>query len=302
VATVEHNVFELLKMMDSKKNKLLIGVCKNLDFEQLKPFVRSAKEYIDNETTHFVMISIDDRTNLNSQLIQEGWSVVALNINSTEQIHMERFKYVTEYLLRYPNYDYCISCDVRDVIFQADPFEHMKSILEDSRQYANEEYFSIVNTEAIRIRDEQWNSDNIKNCYGDLWYENVKDAEVMNVGILSGYADYIRELCNMIYLMSQNRNDWVSDQASFNIIGDGIAFNAINYYQQEWDLYSVNLHITHHPDCVERLAPFWTRQPARFINGQVCGYDDEDLYHPYTIVHQYDRDETMREYFTNKYK
>jgi hypothetical protein len=300
---IEHNIFEVIRMLDKEKRNLLIGVCKDLTFDQLKPFVKSAREYIDKDTTHFVMISIDDKTGLNGNLIGEGWSVVPLDINSREQIHMERFKYVNEYLQRYPNYDKVISCDVRDIIFQADPFICMNGIFADAYQHDRIEYSAIVNLEGIQVKNEEWNRNNILNCFGPVWLNRVKDYEVMNVGILAGNAQYISDTCMMIYMMSQNRNDWVSDQAAYNVLGDMMGFNSVNYYPHEYDNWSVNLHITHKPDCKERLKPYWTRQPAQFIDGVVYNViEDEDDYFPYCIVHQYDRDETMLKYFVNKYK
>lgn len=299
---IEHDLFDIIRMMDNKKPNLLIGVCKGLTFDQLKPFVRSAKLNIDNEKTQFVMISIDDKTGLNNELIQEGWNVVKLDINSTEQIHMERFKYVNEYLLRYgQNYDNVISCDVRDIVFQHDPFEQMISMFQDAYQHEREEYFGIGNVEHMRIKDEPWNRDNILNCFGPAEYEKVKNLEIMNVGIIAGTTRYVKEICFLVYTMSLNRNDWVSDQAAYNVLGNMTMFNAVTYYPTEWDAFSVNLHITHHPDCKEKYKDFWTQAPAEFIDGEVVYEDGGDTI-PYAIVHQYDRDSEMLKYFTEMYK
>lgn len=306
-SNIELNIFEELKMAGKKKQNLLIGVFNNLTFDQLRVFVRSANAHCDDDT-HKVMISVDNPQEINHQLIQEGWSVVPLNINNREQIHMARFKFVHEYLKRYGDrYDLVISCDVRDIVFQGDPFEQMRYLIQECYQDNRQVCHHIVNQENILVKDEEWNKENILRCFGEYYYDKVKTCNVMNVGILAGTSGYISELCLLIHTLAQNRNDWVSDQAAYNVIGSMTMFNCGVHYTQPWDAFSVNLHIERHPDSVKKLKGKYEEDLAvDVINQQgvleVCHEVDNDYFEAYRIVHQYDRDEKLLKYFTEMYK
>jgi hypothetical protein len=267
---------------------LIIGAFKNLSYDQLKPYIHSVND------TDFkgdkVLIGIDVWS-ITKDLIEKesGWKVIDVKTNGKGQIHMERFWYIYHYLRQHPEYRYVITTDTRDVVFQTDPVEYVEEHITN--------FNTIAVSECIKIKNEDWNKQNIKNCFNDMLYE-IEEQEVLNVGTIAGHADKVKDLCYMIYQMSLNKNDWVSDQSAYNVLMRLSPFVENTLITGLEDRFSCNLHITHKPIVKEQLAEYITQTPAHFDGSRVLNKFNQ----PYSIVHQYDRCPTMNEYFLNKYK
>lgn len=267
---------------------LVIGAFKNLSYDQLKPYLKSLDQ------TDFkgdkVLIGIDVWS-ITKDIIEKDtdWRVISVSTNGRGQIHMERFWYIYHYLRQHPDYRYVITTDTRDVVFQNNPIDYVEQHITN--------FNTIAVSECIKIKNEDWNKQNIKNCFGDMLYE-IEDEEVLNVGTIAGNADKVRDLCYMIYNMSLNKNDWVSDQSAYNVMMRLSPYRQNTLISGLEDRFSCNLHITHKPTVKEQLAEFITQTPAEFKDGKVVNKYGQ----AYSIVHQYDRDADMLAYFTDKYK
>jgi hypothetical protein len=71
--------------------------------------------------------------------------------------------------LKYMEYDYVVTTDVKDVYFQAYLFKFL-----NSRKL-------VVASEALKYKDEPLGNENLMQAYGPYVYEHFKDNEIFNV-------------------------------------------------------------------------------------------------------------------------
>jgi len=269
---------------------LIIGAFKNYNFETIKPWVRSINEC--GFKGDKVIVSIGSSRETNSKLADAGFIVIDAPSQTRMGFHMERFLHIYNFLQSQgSNYRYVITTDVRDVIFQRNPTEWIERNIEDKKM--------IAVSESIKIKNEHWNRQNIINAFGNFFYEGVSNQDVFNVGTLAGTSEYIRDLCGMLYQLSANRPDWVADQAAYNILLNWQPYKDQTKFVRLNSGWSCNLHVTDKPGEKEHFAPFILEEPPIFENGLV---KDGATKEPFYIVHQYDRDPIMSEFYKEKYK
>lgn len=269
---------------------LVIGVFSNYTYDFVKPWIKSIKE------TGFkgdvVLYGIDTDNETLDRIQQDGVIVItAKSAKNDERIHMQRFLYIYDYLKeRSHEYRYVVSTDVRDVIFQLNPSDFFTNSELNSR--------IVTSGEAIRIKDEAWNRNNIIKNFGEYFYEDVKDLEVQNVGILAGAASYMKDLCFALYQMSLNRPDWVADQAAYNMLVHHEPWKSISTNCNLQDCWAINAHVTNYEKDKEKFAPFLMDVPPVLENGQVVHGKSK---RPFFIIHQYDRVKEWKKFYEEKY-
>jgi hypothetical protein len=121
--------------------------------------------------------------------------------------HVIRFFYMWLVLDKLSGYDQVISTDVRDVIFQRDPTLDIP-----------EEYNLAVSSEGMLYKDEPWGNRNILEAYGPFFHNILKDKVILNVGVVGGRYEAVKNLFLNIFLMSINRPIPIVDQASYNML------------------------------------------------------------------------------------
>lgn len=121
--------------------------------------------------------------------------------------HVIRFFYMWLVLDKLNGYDQVISTDVRDVVFQRDPTLDMP-----------EAYNLAVSSEGMLYKDEPWGNRNILEGYGPFFHNILKDKTILNVGVVGGRYEAVKNLFLNIFLMSINRPIPVVDQASYNML------------------------------------------------------------------------------------
>ena len=269
---------------------LIIGAFKNYNFEQVKPWIHSINEC--GFKGDKVLIAIDTSEETINKIAQAGFTPISAKSMSGAMFHMERFIHIYDYLKKHKDeYRFVVSTDVRDVIFQKDPMEYLSQTLTNS---SNE---LIGVSECIKIKNEHWNRDNILKCFGAYFYEEIKDYEVLNVGTLAGKSHIIADLCGMLYQLSLNRADWVADQAAYNMLMSWYPYVEKTFISGLNTGFCCNLHVTNKPIEKDHFAPFITEKHPIFEDGLMKSGDGK----PYYIVHQYDRDPVLKEYYHNKY-
>jgi hypothetical protein len=267
---------------------LVIGVFSNYTYDYVKPWIRSIKETGFKGDVVLYAISIDDDTV--NKIENDGVKVIRATKQGDLMIHMQRFFYIYDYLKTNPDYRYVISTDVRDVIFQQDP---IKFITESDIRKA-----IISSGESIRIKDEAWNRNNIITNFGEYFYDEVKDKEVQNVGILAGTSYYIKDLCFALYQMSLNRPDWVADQAAYNMLIHHEPWTSLASKCDLQDCWVINAHVTNYDREKEKFAPFLMDVPPILENGQIVHGKTKV---PFYIIHQYDRVKEWKKFYEEKY-
>lgn len=273
---------------------LIIGAFTNYDeFQVLRPWVQSIND--SGFEGDKVLIAINTTPEMCQDITNQGFNVIA--VNDTEQklrVHMLRFIHVYDFLNKHADdYRFVITTDVRDVIFQKNPSKFMENYFNKERHWLK----LIAQSEAIKIKDEAWNRDNIIKNFGKFFYEDVKDKEVLNVGLIAGLAHSVKDLCFFLFQMSLNRPDWVADQAAYNMICNFGPFKDVIGVLRLKDAWALNAHVTNKPDQMEEFGPHLLEERPKMIDGVIYNSDDK----PFVIVHQYDRVPEWMEYFSKKY-
>lgn len=269
---------------------LIIGAFSKFDFEVLKPWIYSIKET--NFNGDIVLIAVEP-DNLTVKKIEDtGVKVIKAQNAGKMMIHMLRFLHIYNYLKTNTDYRYVITTDVRDVIFQKNPIDELQKIL-GSRSKG-----IVAQSEAIKIKDEKWNRENIIKNFGEYFYEDVKDSEVYNVGILAGTADYIKDLCFALFQMSQNRPDWVADQAAYNMLLNYKPWSEVVVKLPIQNAWAINAHVTNKPDQMDEFGPYLLENRPHMEDGLVKTAEGK----VFTIVHQYDRVPEWMEFLIKKFQ
>ena len=270
--------------------ELIIGAFSKFDFEVLKPWIFSIKET--GFSGDIVLIAIEPNEMIVNQIEQVGVKVVTATNPGNMMIHMLRFIHIYNYLKQNKDYRYVITTDVRDVIFQKNPIDELQKIL-GSRSKA-----IVAQSESIKIKDERWNRENIITNFGKYFYDDVKDSDVYNVGILAGTADYIKDLCFSLFQMSQNRPDWVADQAAYNMLLNYKPWDEVAVKLPIRDAWAINAHVTNKPDQMDEFGPYLLDKRPYMEDGLVKTAEGK----VFTIVHQYDRVPEWMEFLMQKFQ
>lgn len=270
---------------------LIIGAYTNYKFELLKPWVNSIKETgFDGD---IVLIAINPDQDTVSQLEKAGVKVVKAGNEQNQMIHMLRFLHIYNYLKLYgSSYRYVITTDVRDVIFQSNPSVYLQ------KNFGSRTVGILAQSEAIKIKDEKWNRENIIKNFGQYFYLDVCENDVYNVGILAGTPEHIKDLCFHLYQMSSNRPDWVADQAAYNMLLSYKPWTHCMMKAELKDAWALNAHVTNKPDQMEEFGPYLLEGRPYMKDGIV--YNEQDK--PFVIVHQYDRVPEWMEYYMQKFQ
>jgi len=267
---------------------LVIGAFNNFEFEVLKPWIYSLNEC--GFTGDKILIAIDVNKETIDKIEAAGIQVLSAK-NMGIMIHMMRFIYIYNYLAKTnEKYRYVITTDVRDVIFQNNPSIKLEKLLTNGKKL-------IAPSEAIQIKNEEWNRNNVEKNFGAYFYNEIKDNTVYNVGTFAGHSEYIKDLCLFLYQLSLNRSDWVADQAAFNLLLSFQPFKDITFYSKLSDGWACNAHVSNKPDQMHQFGPYLLEQRPEFKNGFVVNKDDE----PFTILHQYDRVPEWFKFYSKKY-
>ena len=270
---------------------LIIGAYSNYKFDLLKPWINSIKETGFNGD--IVLIAIDPDPITVDQIEKTGVKVVKVKNRDNMMIHMLRFLYIYNFLKNFgSSYRYVITTDVRDVIFQKNPSEYLQKV------FGSKDKGIIAQSEAIKIKDEAWNRDNIITNFGQYFYMDVSENEVYNVGLLSGTTEYIKDLCFHLYQMSSNRRDWVADQAAYNMLLSYKPWSDIAIKTKLSDAWAINAHVTNKPDQMNEFGPYLLEKRPYMKDGIVYNAEGK----PFTIVHQYDRVPEWMEFYMNKFQ
>ena len=270
---------------------LIISAFRGYTYTQVKPYIDSINE--SGFTGDKILIALNSTKESVAKIADSGFTVIdGGNEPQRMMFHMERFIHIYNFLKdHWQDYNNIISTDVRDVIFQRNPSEYL-----DEKLCVGGEYKMIATSEAIKVKDEPWNRDNIIKCFGQMFYEQIQDQEILNVGILAGKAEYIKDLCAALFQLSLNRADWVADQAAYNIMMNWKQYNQ-TYIARLKDAWACNLHVTNKPDQLEQFGPYLLEARPTFKDGLVVNENDE----PFHIVHQYDRVPELKKHYEEKY-
>lgn len=276
---------------------ILIGAVDGYNWQQIKPWVVSAKDSGFEGEIWLITYRIDGVEEMGCALRDHGVNVYQVGaipsrpgVPSTS--HNQRFYDAWELLYRLnpDNYRFAIMTDVRDVIFQRNPIPWLKGVIAPGAV--------IAASEGIKFKDEEWNRTNLINGFGERFYSVVgaDDWKAYNVGTLAGYAQPLCKLFLEIYEMT-HRNYYPSDQSAFNVLVNYLARD-VCYPMSMLAPWAAQLGTTHDPTkpwLWERLVD--PRPTIVMPEGKVITREGAE----YAIIHQWDRVPELKALYSKRY-
>ena len=176
---------------------LIIGAAIGYSDDDLKPFVNSLK-----------------RTGYDGNLV-----LIRQNPYAVHPI-LSRFDLIPRYIMR--GFRYVIACDTSDIVFQSNPMTWLEKNL-------GKHPLCVVSEETTFARS-MGNKKNMQEAFPEFW-EEMKDEEVCNAGVIAGTEQWISWICKGIYEMCLTDarvnaapikqltwDEMISDQSALNII------------------------------------------------------------------------------------
>jgi hypothetical protein len=271
---------------------LIIGAFSNYDYDAVKPWIESINQTdFDGDK---VLITINTSEETNQKIRDAGFTVVPKKSDGKMMFHMERFLHLFNYLKDNKwDYRYVVTTDVRDVIFQSNPIEWLE---ENAIGFGDKKL--VASSEAILIKNETWNRENIFKCFDKTFYEHIKESEVLCVGTLAGTGEAICDLCGMLFQLSINRADWVADQAAYNFLMRMYPYALNTHIARLEDGWAMNAHVTNRESQYAEFGPHLLEERPIFEDGLV---KDAKTKRIFAIVHQYDRVRIWKKFYEEKY-
>lgn len=291
---------------------LIIGGASGYSWNQLRYWVNSIKRT--GFKGDIVLVVTNMTGDTVNKLTEEGVIVYAYGkkdengniVNQSQNApHVERFVFIWDFLRKNKDtYRYVIVTDTRDVIFQKDPTEFLKSNLS-----ANS---IVASSEGLAYQDEPWGNQNLKDTFGPLVYDELRDKVIYNVGTIAGYSEEVRDLLLQLFFQSVNRPIPIVDQAVYNFLIHLYPFKGETLRTNNEDGWAVQLGTTEAAimagagDIGQII-----RQNPHMIDDYRKVYQDiqpivkDDLVTngktPYCIVHQWDRVPAIKEIVEKSY-
>jgi hypothetical protein len=199
-----------------------------------------------------------------------------------------RFLLIYKYLMEHPDYRFVFCTDTRDVIFQRDPVRWMEKYLGDSK--------IVAASECCSHADSSPNMAWVTEAFDEV-KEWMMPKAIYCSGVISGRADYVRDLAAGIYLAGRHLTAtiWGADQPVMNTILHQRPWADVTLVPPMRDEYCINCHnisqtvIRKSLTDVPNIRPFYT-PPGQFVQNAALlwNYGIPNL-GDFTILHQYDR-------------
>lgn len=257
---------------------LIIGGSFGYNIEQIRNWVESINRTIPLEAADRAIVVGDTASDVVRWLESKHFTVIQVD-KSNLAPHVARFIFIYDYLCsRYKSYKYVVTTDVRDVIFQSNPFEWLDNNLLPTKKL-------VAGSEGLLYKDEPWGNMNLYETYGQYVYDRFKDNEIFNVGVLGGTAEYIKDLVFNIVTNSVNRPVPIVDQAVFNVLSQTQPYKDIIQFTPHDSTWACQLGTTADPNKIEYFRTRLICAEPIYRDGVVYNSRNE----MYCIVHQYDR-------------
>jgi hypothetical protein len=259
----------------------IIGCITKYGVEQIRPFVESIEQ--SGFTGDKLMLVYEITQDTIDYLKNKGW----LLIQSEPQQHiiLQRFRDMYQVLHQYET-DVVIWVDVKDIIFQKDPTEWLNKWMRRD---------ILAFSESLKFGDEAWARLNAGTSFPMEW-EWLQNEEIHCAGTIVGKRDAIRDLFINIYRWSLTTSnpEQLADQAAYNILIHLHQFKDKVQFVKQQEGFAAQLHLKLKKG---DTLPYTEILPN--INGIEVKNEKGELY---TLVHQYDRNEELKQLIENKYK
>ena len=271
---------------------LIIGGYTNYQYDLIKPWVKSIGEVCDPKTTDKVMVVGNTTQEAIDALTADGWILVPM---AEGQPHVVRFFSIFDYLKdNWGKYEFVVTTDVRDVIFQADPFQYLKEEL----GALGMGFGLVCGSESIQYKNEPWGDENLLQCYGPYIHQLYRDREIYNVGVLGGRSEYVKDLVLNIAINSVNRPIPIVDQAVFNMLMNTQPYQDTVFFARQENAWACQAGTVADPRRMDEFRPHLLEPEPVWKDGKVYTWNGA----LFTIVHQYDRVPEWNKVIQERYK
>ncbi len=194
---------------DGAPADVVLGYATGYDAAQIAPFVRSLRAVFDGS----VALVVDERPDVLELLKAHHVDAVHPTAVVGWQPHavMTRFATFLHLLERYPHAANALITDVRDVVFQAEPFSPPPVGLE-----------VYVEFEGHGLGDHAFNMKYLTALVGEAIVENLTDKPCICVGTVMGVREEIERFCRVLLMLaaiprSEIGGAFGADQAACNL-------------------------------------------------------------------------------------
>jgi hypothetical protein len=275
------------------KKNLIIGAFSHYNFNQLKPWVVSINHIADHNTEKIILVGKSSKETVD-ELVLQGFKVIKMDDSiKKNNVYVFRFLAIYNYLKEdWRKYEWVVTTDVRDVIFQSSPFEWLNQKLRNST------YKIVASSESMLYKNEPWGNKNLLEAFGKDVHSTFKNHEIYNVGTIGGKSEYIKDLMFNIYTHSINRPIPIVDQAVFNIIIQTEPYKSCIFFAKQSDAWACQAATVADPSRKKQFKPFLLEKTPQFKNGKVLTPQGK----VFVMVHQYDRVPAWKTYFEHYYE
>ena len=259
----------------------IVGCITKYGIEQIRPFVESID--MSGFAGEKLMLVYDISQDTIEYLTNKGWLIV--QSEPQQHIILQRFRDMYSLLHQYET-DVIIWVDVKDIIFQKDPPEWLnKWMRRDIWAYS----------ESLKFGDEEWARLNAGTSFPMEW-EWLQNEEIYCAGTIVGKKEAIRDLFIDIYRWSLTTSnpEQLSDQAAYNILIHMYQWKDKVQFVKQQEGFAAQLHLKLKKG---DILPY--TEELSTIDGNEIKNSKGELY---TLVHQYDRNEELKQLIENKYK
>ena len=207
---------------------LIVGVVDNYDWEKIKYWANSIKQSGFEGHKALIVYNMDAATvaKLDGEYMLIGAGDYDKEKGFTyphpsDRIMVDRFFHIYNFLnlLAQPeDVNRVIITDVRDVVFQDNPTPWLDDYL-----YGGFEI--VLGSENLLYKDEPWGANNMKQSFGQYFYEQMQDKEIYCAGVIGGTMECIKDFCLNLWLICRGAAPQIPggggpDQAAMNIMID----------------------------------------------------------------------------------
>jgi len=259
----------------------IVGCITKYGIEQIRPFVESI------DMTGFagekLMLVYDISQDTIEYLTNKGWLIV--QSEPQQHIILQRFRDMYSLLHQYET-DVIIWVDVKDIVFQKDPTNWLNMWMRKD---------ILAFSESLKFGDEEWAKLNAGTSFPMEW-EWLQNEEIYCAGTIVGKKEAIRDLFIDIYRWSLTTSNpqQLADQAAYNILIHMHQWKDKVQFVKQQEGFAAQLHLKLKKG---DILPY-TEQLST-IDGNEIKNSKGELY---TLVHQYDRNEELKQLIENKYK
>jgi len=203
---------------------LIVGVVDNYNWDKIKYWANSIDICGFEGHKALIVYNMDDETV--KTLTDKQFMLIAAGKyeegkgftypHPSDRIMVDRFFHIYNFLNLLANpeeIDNVIITDVRDVVFQDNP----------SKWLDTSKYELIVGSENLRYKDEPWGANNMKQSFGQYFYDQMENEEIFCAGVIGGRYASIMDFILNLWLICRGTNTQIPggggpDQAAMNVL------------------------------------------------------------------------------------